>query len=141
MLVPPWSSWENRRSPSCLQSKGEGTMPVERLPRALPRDVPDYHEREAAHWRALAAIEPATPVRSTLLNVAERHERLAARSSAIATEGDTPSAKAGRLRRCAATARRLAHQTHARDVCRQLFAIAMDYEKMARTFELQAAND
>lgn len=116
-------------------------MPGERLPRALPRDVPDYHEREAAHWRALAATEPATPVRSTLLSLADRHERLAARSSAIASEDNTPSAKAGRLRRCAATARRLAQKTHARDICRQLLAIALDYEKMARTFELQAAND
>jgi hypothetical protein len=27
----------------------------EKLPRALPRDVPDYHERQAAHFRALAS--------------------------------------------------------------------------------------
>ena len=27
----------------------------EKLPRALPRDVPDYHDRQAAHFRALAS--------------------------------------------------------------------------------------
>ena len=111
------------------------------LPRVLPRDVPDYHEREAAHWRALAASETAAPVRSRLLDEAEQRERLAATNAAIPIECETPSAKAGRLRRCAARARRLAQQTHAWELCRKLLAIALDYEKMARTFELQAAND
>ena len=113
----------------------------EKLPRALPRDVPDYHAREAAHWRALAGSETAAPVRSTLLAVAERHERLAATSSAIPIESETPSAKAGRLRRCAARARKLAERTPAQELCRQLLAIATDYEAMARRCELQAAND
>ena len=113
----------------------------ENLPRALPRDVPDYHAREAAHWRALAKSEPAAPVRSTLLQVAERHERLAATSAAISLQSETPSAKAGRLRRCAARARRLADKTHAQELCRQFLALATDYERMARCHELQAEND
>jgi hypothetical protein len=112
----------------------------DKLPRALPRDVPDYHAREAAHWRALAATETAAPVKSTLLSVAERHERLAAPNSVIPIQGETPSAKAGRLRRCAARARRLAQQTHARELCRKLLALAIDYEMMARKYELKAAH-
>ena len=43
----------------------------------------------------------------------------------------TLAAKAGRLRRCAGLARRLANQAHARELYRQLLAIAMDLEKMA----------
>ncbi len=52
-------------------------MVDEKLPRALPRDVPDYHERQAAHYRALA--ETATPpaVKARLLHEAEAHERVA----------------------------------------------------------------
>ena len=47
----------------------------EKLRRALPRDVPDYHERHAAHFRALA--EPATTeaIKARLLREAEEHER------------------------------------------------------------------
>jgi len=123
-----------------LGEKLPRAMLGEKLPRALPRDVPDYHAREAAHWRALAASEVAASVRSTLLNVAERHERLAATSSAIPIQRETPSAKAGRLRRCAARARSLAERTLARELYRQLLALATDYERMARTYDLQAAN-
>ena len=112
----------------------------DKLPRALPRDVPDYHEREAAHWRALAATENAAPVRSTLMNVAERHERLAAPNFVTPIHCEMPSVKAGRLRRCAARARRLAERTHAQDLCRKLLALAMDYEMMARKYELHAAH-
>ena len=35
----------------------------ETLPRALPRDVPDYHERQAAHFRALAETATAGAVK------------------------------------------------------------------------------
>jgi hypothetical protein len=47
----------------------------EKLQRALSRDVPDYHERQAAHYRALAetAATPSTKIR--LLREAEAHER------------------------------------------------------------------
>jgi hypothetical protein len=46
--------------------------------RALPREVPDYHARQAAHLRALA--ESATTARLTarLIDEAEQQERLAA---------------------------------------------------------------
>ena len=111
----------------------------EKLPRALPRDVPDYHEREAAHWRALAASQTAAQVRSTLLAVAEGHERLATTRSAIPIRCETPSARAGRLRRCAARAREVAEQTHARELYRQLLALAVDYDRMARRYEFQPA--
>jgi len=112
----------------------------ETIPRVLPRNVPSYHARHAAHLRALAEVERDGSLKSQLLDDAQRHERIEARSAAVPLQ-ETPAAKAGRLRRCAALARRVANQTRARELCRQLLAIAMDYERMARTFEVQAAND
>jgi hypothetical protein len=49
----------------------------ETLPRALPRDVSDYHERQAAHLRALAETATTQPVKARLLHEAEEHERIA----------------------------------------------------------------
>ena len=49
----------------------------ETLPRALPRDVPTYHERQAAHFRALASTATTARIRARLLNEAEGHEKLA----------------------------------------------------------------
>jgi len=44
---------------------------------ALPEDVPDYHERQAAHLRALAANTTTAPIKARLLDAAQAHERLA----------------------------------------------------------------
>ena len=49
----------------------------ETLPRALPRDVPDYHERQAAHFRALAETATTRPIKARLLAEAEEHEQIA----------------------------------------------------------------
>ena len=49
----------------------------EKLPRALPRDVPDYHERQAAHFRALASTVTTWRVKTRLLHEAEEHEQIA----------------------------------------------------------------
>jgi hypothetical protein len=49
----------------------------ENLPRALPRDVPDYHERQAAHFRELASIATTARVKALLLQEAEQHEQIA----------------------------------------------------------------
>jgi hypothetical protein len=49
----------------------------ENLPRALPRDVPDYHERQAAHFRELASIATTAQVKARLLREAEEHEQIA----------------------------------------------------------------
>jgi hypothetical protein len=57
----------------------------ETLPPALPREVPDYHERQASHCRALAATAPGAPLKARLLQEAERHERLAGE-----TRGEPP---------------------------------------------------
>jgi hypothetical protein len=46
--------------------------------RALPRDTPDYHARQAAHLRALAASATSGHVKARLLKEAEEHEQLAA---------------------------------------------------------------
>ena len=46
--------------------------------RALPRDVPDYHARQAAHLRALAENATTNRLKARLLDEAEQHERLAA---------------------------------------------------------------
>jgi hypothetical protein len=48
----------------------------EKLPRALPRDVPDYHERQAAHFRALASTATTPRVKTWLLREAEQHEQV-----------------------------------------------------------------
>jgi hypothetical protein len=49
----------------------------EKLPRALPRDVPDYHDRLAAHFRALASTVTTARVKTRLLREAEEHEQIA----------------------------------------------------------------
>ena len=136
MTVPYWWGREKRREARCYL--GEAGKHAQRD--TTPRDVPDCHAREAAHWRALAESTADHSARSRLLEEAEQHERLPATDSAVPIHGDEPSAKAGRLRRCAARTRRLADQMHARELCRQLLALATDYERMARTYELQAAN-
>src|SRR3954466_12111249 len=66
---------------SCLAAlfpdqSGEDRM-EETLPRALPRDVPDYHERQAAHFRALAETATTRRVKARLLREAEEHEQIA----------------------------------------------------------------
>ena len=50
----------------------------EKLPRVLPRDVPDYHTRQAAHLRALAANASTARLKARLLEQARQHDRLAA---------------------------------------------------------------
>lgn len=56
----------------------EGTaMFDEKWPRALPRDVPNYHQRQAAHLRALATNATMSAVKHRLLKEADAHERLA----------------------------------------------------------------
>jgi hypothetical protein len=49
----------------------------EKLPRALPRDVPDYHDRQAAHFRALASTATTARLKARLLREAEKHEQTA----------------------------------------------------------------
>jgi len=49
----------------------------EKLPRALPRDVPDYHDRQAAHFRALASTATSARVKARLVREAEQHEQIA----------------------------------------------------------------
>ena len=49
----------------------------EKLPRALPRDVPDYHDRQAAHFCALASTVTTARVKTRLLREAEEHEQIA----------------------------------------------------------------
>ena len=46
--------------------------------RALPKDVPDYHTRQAAHLRALAENASTRRLKDRLLNEAQRQEELAA---------------------------------------------------------------
>jgi hypothetical protein len=49
----------------------------EKLPRALPRDVPDYHDRQAAHFRALASTTTTARLKARLLREADQHEQIA----------------------------------------------------------------
>ena len=45
--------------------------------RALPRDAPNFHERQAAHLRALAGTITTPAVKARLLARAEEHEVVA----------------------------------------------------------------
>src|SRR5690242_4715377 len=45
--------------------------------RALPRDTPDYHSRQAAHLRALAESTTTARLKARLLKDAEQHEEFA----------------------------------------------------------------
>ena len=42
--------------------------------RALPRDVPNFHERQAAHLRALAETNTTPAVKNRLIAEAQWHE-------------------------------------------------------------------
>ena len=57
----------------------EGSMVDETLQRALPRDTPSYHERQAAHYRALAETATTPAIKARLLREAEEHDLVAAR--------------------------------------------------------------
>jgi hypothetical protein len=57
--------------------KGATPMADETLPRVLPRDTPDYHERQAAHFRALANTATTPALKARLFEEAEKHERMA----------------------------------------------------------------
>ena len=46
--------------------------------RVLPRNVPDFHLRQAAHLRALAENATTARLKARLLDQAEQHDRLAA---------------------------------------------------------------
>lgn len=52
-------------------------MVDEKLQRALRWDVPNYHQRQAAHFRALAETAATPAIKARLLREAERkHERV-----------------------------------------------------------------
>jgi hypothetical protein len=42
--------------------------------RALPRDAPNFHQRQASHLRALAATTTTQAFKAELLSKAEEHE-------------------------------------------------------------------
>lgn len=63
--------------PGADRDRMRETMMEETLPRALPRDVPTYHERQAAHFRALASTATTAHLKARLLSEAEEHEKLA----------------------------------------------------------------
>jgi hypothetical protein len=54
--------------------------------RALPRGVPDYHSRQAAHLRALATNATTARQKGRLLKEAERHEEITAAVEELAFE-------------------------------------------------------
>src|SRR5260370_776964 len=72
-------STRNRRR--CLD-KGRKAMSDEKL-RALPSDVPDYHARQVAHLRALAANATTARLKARLLREAVRHEEEAEEVEAL----------------------------------------------------------
>jgi hypothetical protein len=62
---------------------GRAIVSDAKLPRVLPRDVPDYHARQAAHLRALAENAATPRLKDRLLNEAERHEGLEAAEDVV----------------------------------------------------------
>ena len=58
--------------------------------RALPRDTPDYHARQAAHLRALAEQAPTRRLKDRLSKQAEKHEQLAGEEEEL-EELNTPA--------------------------------------------------
>jgi len=58
----------------------------EKLPRALPRNTPYYHERQAAHFRALALTMTSCRAQVRLLKEAEEHDQMARHKTASATK-------------------------------------------------------
>lgn len=61
----------------------------DRLPPALPREVPDYHERQASHCRALAASAPSPSLKARLLQEAEEYEKIACGEPRAEPAGET----------------------------------------------------
>src|SRR5579863_7477495 len=63
-----------------LRAYGEAierpAMVDEKLQRVLSRDVPDYHERQAAYYRALAEMVTTPAIKAQLLREVEAHERV-----------------------------------------------------------------
>jgi hypothetical protein len=51
-------------------------MGDDKLARALPREVPNYHQRQAAHFRALADTATTPAVKARLLREAEEHDQI-----------------------------------------------------------------
>jgi hypothetical protein len=71
MLVPS--------QPTKLAFTGGGFSPhgvhmIDEKLRALPRNVPDFHERQAAHLRALAEATTTAAIKKRLVRQAEAHE-------------------------------------------------------------------
>jgi hypothetical protein len=60
----------------------------EKLPRALPRDVPDYHDRQAAHFRALASTATTARLKARLLREADQHEQIARGDPVLEVAGE-----------------------------------------------------
>jgi len=52
-------------------------MSDQTLPPTLPRATPDYHQRQAAHFRALAESATTAALKARLLEEAEKHNRMA----------------------------------------------------------------
>src|SRR5438874_1279310 len=63
--------------------KASGIAMSDEKLRALPRDTPDYHARQAAHLRALAENATTARLKARLLEEAEQHEQLAAPADEI----------------------------------------------------------
>jgi hypothetical protein len=54
-----------------------GDLMIDEKLRALPRDAPNYHERQAAHLRALAQSATTPRLKTRLLQQAKEHEQKA----------------------------------------------------------------
>jgi hypothetical protein len=62
-------------------------MADQTLSPTLPRDTPDYHRRQASHFRALAESATTPALKARLLEEAEKHERMARGETYIRVAG------------------------------------------------------
>ena len=60
----------------------------EKSPSALPREVPDYHERQAGHLRSLAANATTVRLKARLLREAREHEEIAESEADLASASE-----------------------------------------------------
>ena len=62
---------------------------LQKLPPALPRDIPDYHKRQASHCRALASSAPSPALKAHLLREAAEYEKIACAETRAGFAGKT----------------------------------------------------
>jgi hypothetical protein len=59
-----------------MDDREGSAMSDDKLVRALPREVPNYHQRQADHFRALAETATTPAIKARLLREADEHDQI-----------------------------------------------------------------